>query len=273
MGPGAVSESECLHTVTTTIGIVVALPDESRTLTRHIRQAEKPVQLGDSAWVALSTGVGPEAAMSTGQRLLSAGVDALVSWGTAGALDPSLAAGDLLLPNRVIDGEAQEYWPDAGWLERLSEVLNDQFTVRKGTLLQSTYLVATANQKLQLRESVQAEAVDMESAAIAHLAHERNVPFLAVRAITDTASTDIPQIVTHAIDSDGRVRLMRLLRNACLRPQDLPALIGLARKFSNARATLVGLSCYAASGLCIMNGRSDRITASVSIPCNGPPMP
>lgn len=247
MGTRALSESRGRQPLTV-VGIVAALPEEMRMLTRRVLAPGGCTRLTDGLWVSLS-GIGPQRATVAGERLLANGATALVSWGNAGALDSRLAAGDLMLPREVVDSDGTQYWTDARWHSELCERLADRFTVHTGALAQSPCLVATATHKRSLRDQARALAVDMESAALAQLATQRQVPFLAVRAITDTALMSIPRSVVDAIDAAGRVRLGRLLGGILRHPGDLPELLQLGRNFRAARGTLARLAADGASAL------------------------
>lgn len=222
-----------------------------------------PVRVSDKAWVAVSGEVGADPAVVVANRLLDAGADALVSWGSAGALDPKLNAGDLLLPDRIIHPDGEEYWPDSQWFQRTRDALRGEFAVRKGTLLQNPILVSTTRDKQELYKALQAVAVDMESAALAQIAQQRNVPFLTVRAIADTASQGMPKVIRHAIEVQGHIKYARLFRDLCLRPGDLPALFTLGRHFLSARKTLLGLSSYAISGFFLESDATGGVSASM----------
>lgn len=256
----------------TRVGIVAPMRAEARTLSRRARRST-PVSLGAGVRLALAEGIGPAAAVAAAKKLLEEGAAALIIWGTAGALDPTLAAGDLLLPERILDSDGAQYRVDPGWRSRVCAGLDGHVTVHAHTLLQSQTLVATADEKQQLHERLQAAAVDMESAALARLAGQRGLPFLAVRAIVDTASTAIPPMLSDALDESGRLRLMRLLRNVCLRPGDLSAMFALARGFHAARTTLESLADSAAAGFFISAGEPQDTSRedlnALAHPCNG----
>ena len=59
--------------------------------------------------------------------------------------------------------------------------------VGRGTAATGDAFVASTAKKLELRERFGAAVVDMESAAAAQICWQQNVPFAAVRAITDSA--------------------------------------------------------------------------------------
>ena len=78
----------------------------------------------------------------------------------------------------------------------------------------------------------------MESAAQARLARERRLPFAVVRAVVDTASTQIPENVMRALDSNGDINVQSLLARAILRPADGIAMIKLSLQYNAARKAL-----------------------------------
>src|SRR3954466_94231 len=93
--------------VLNTVGIVCALASEAR----HLRPA-------DGTLVA-TTGMESSAASAGARALIDAGARALASWGMAGGLDPSLKAGEILLPTEVITSDDRVHRCEKGWLERL----------------------------------------------------------------------------------------------------------------------------------------------------------
>src|SRR5690606_22311248 len=84
------------------LGIAVALPQELQPLTRKSVKPGTCFWLHDHMAISLN-GMGTKRAEASGKKLIAAGIDVLVSWGTAGALHPNLPLGALLLPGKVID--------------------------------------------------------------------------------------------------------------------------------------------------------------------------
>jgi adenosylhomocysteine nucleosidase len=78
----------------------------------------------------------------------------------------------------------------------------------------------------------------MESYAVAAVAAEAGVPFVAVRAIADPAEQPLPRAVTGIIGPDGMPRLDRLVLRLCLRPWECPSLFRLRRDTDAALASL-----------------------------------
>jgi adenosylhomocysteine nucleosidase len=219
------------------LGIVSAMPGELSTLTRERLPMGGCRLLREGAWVALA-GIGPRRAMLAGADLLSRGTTALISWGTAAALDPALPAGALVVPRRVIGADGMVYLVDTGWHRRLIDRLAERHDVHDGALAESRELLRGPEEKRRLFRETSAEAADMESAALARLAWERGIPFCVVRAIVDPADFELPRCIPNAVGRRGQVLLARLLARAVLHPGDWRRLSQLGRHFHAAREKL-----------------------------------
>jgi len=73
-------------------------------------------------------------------------------------------------------------------------------------------------------------AVDLETAAWARVAGELGVPYLAVRAVSDTASETLPVDFNRLRGADGRVRRSAVVLEAVRRPRLIPGLFDLGRR-------------------------------------------
>ena len=150
-----------------TAGIVAALPGEARALARL--RARGTAQLADGTRLALS-GLGHERAAATAKKLVDDGVDCLISWGSAAALLPVLAPGDLLLPETIVTGDGQRLNCDAVLIEAFGARFDAGVRIRYGALAEASSVLANVAAKQVLHERTQAIAADMESAAIARVA-------------------------------------------------------------------------------------------------------
>jgi adenosylhomocysteine nucleosidase len=142
----------------------------------------------------------------------------VLSAGFAGALDPGLAVGDIVLATEFLDPNGccrKATWPteppQGKW----------QPPLHHGRILTSPALVSSPEQKQELARVHQALAVDMESSFVAEACAGREIPFGSVRAISDRAETPLsPGLAT--LLNDGMASLPRALL-ACLRS---PAMAG-----------------------------------------------
>lgn len=182
-------------------GVVVALPSEADSFGLEHRHA------GDCEtfdWGALAiAGLGFERAAAAATKLIERGAHALLSWGVAGGLSPALAPGDLLLPERVLSEDGR-WTTDPELRARLRHVLGGH-ALEGGDLFCSRAPVATVGGKNALAARGML-AVDMESAAVATVAQRVGVPFVAVKAICDPATREIPAAALRLLGHDGSLR-------------------------------------------------------------------
>jgi adenosylhomocysteine nucleosidase len=219
------------------LGIVAALPWELKSLTRETIAPGSWKAISPRTLVALS-GIGADRAEDAAALLIGQGATALMAWGYAAALDDGLKAGSLLLPERVIGASGESYAVDADWHHRLYLAAAFKVPVRIAALVQSEAVVKTAAAKRALLARTGAVAADMESAAHARAAARHGLPFVAVRSIIDTASTDIPETLLQALDVDGGLNAAKLLRSAGRAPADWIKILRLCIQFSAAQRTL-----------------------------------
>jgi adenosylhomocysteine nucleosidase len=226
------------------VGVACALRNEARHLVRPVPRQTGVVRLADGKLLVL-TGMGPAAATAGAECLVAAGAGALVSWGLAGGLDPTLSAGKIFLPSEIVTPERTLLATDARWRERLGAAVAGFAPVTSGKLVTTPAVVATAAAKAALFEASGARAVDMESAAIAEVARSRALPFVAVRVIIDRAGDAMPDSFVAAFDASGDFSVRRLLLNLLRAPGDLRAVLQLVGTFHQANRALAAV---AASG-------------------------
>ena len=223
------------------VGVVCALAAEARHLGPATRRHESLTPLADGTLLAVS-GMGPAAAARSARALIDAGATALASWGMAGGLDPALAAGTIFLPSEVISPGGVSIATASGWRERLGAALAAQQPLTHGRLLTSPKAVGSLAEKAILFREMSAAAVDMESLAIAEVAQARQLPFIAVRVIVDSAADALPQAVTAAADSEGHLQIWRLMGALARTPADLAPLLRLARRYRAANRSLAAVA-------------------------------
>ena len=208
-------------------GFVVGLTAEARVAERF----GYPVLVGGGT---------PEGAAEAAYRLVEQGVNALVSFGFAGGLDPALRSGSLVIPVSILS-EGRMYAADPS--------LADRFGGLTGHCLMAGTVAATSSTaKRQLHATTRAHAIDLESGSVARVAEDYGLPFVAVRAISDAADRDLPPAALLALDRSGRIDLIQVLASLLRHPAQLPALLRLASDAARARHALVGLTRRRLSG-------------------------
>jgi adenosylhomocysteine nucleosidase len=163
------------------------MPMELEPLTRELglvasEVEEDPIQtgrLGDRDVVAIVTGMGTRLAAEGVERLLDAfDVDHLLVVGIAGAGMGDAPIGALVMPEVVIHGPSgREHRPT-----RLGD--HDH----AGHMWTNDELIDDLDELTALHQERGVVALDMETAAIAHVCETRGVPWSVFRAISDRSS-------------------------------------------------------------------------------------
>lgn len=220
-------------------GVVVALPGEARPLARLRSLGEAELVGGGRLILA---GMGAERAAATARRLAADGVDGLISWGTAAGLAPGLSPGDLILAHTVYSLAGDAFQSESTWREGLRDRLAGRLVINDGPLAESQGLLVDRQAKQRLFETTGAMACDMESAAIAAVAAEYNLPLLVVRVIVDDATMVLPPAARVAVSETGALQPLSLARSLIGRPasmhMQLRSLKQLGVAFRAARMTL-----------------------------------
>jgi adenosylhomocysteine nucleosidase len=191
--------------------------------------AEARLARGLGALVEAGGGTEDGAARAA-HRLLARGASALISFGLAGGLDPQLLPGALTVPRAVVLGS--ERWDTDPVLSARLGGATGHVLVGGGEVL------ATAAAKAAARRATGADAVDLESAALARAAARAGVPFAVLRAVCDPADRDLPRAALVALDARGRIGALRVLAAALAHPGEVPTLLALAGDAARARRAL-----------------------------------
>jgi adenosylhomocysteine nucleosidase len=161
--------------------------------------------------IVVCGGIGAEAARRAAEAIIARNSpELLISAGVAGALVPDLKVGDTIFPATVIDSQ------DGSRHETTIPNAPVGNTAVGRTILVTYPEVATVAQKQQLAKSYGAHAVDMEAAAVARAAQSHNIPFLAVKAISDDANFELPGMSDFI--RNGKFDTPRFLQHIAIRP-------------------------------------------------------
>ena len=156
--------------------------------------------------------------------------------GVAGALTPELGVGDVIAGRRVLQPDGVPREPSPELLARAVEA-----GIPAGSVLTTTRLASTPREKTRLaaQPGVSAPAVvDLESAVYAQAADAAGVPWLVLRAVSDTAAESLPAYLDRCRDEGGAVHRVRVVLGALVRPWSVPALLRLGRRVRLCSATL-----------------------------------
>lgn len=221
--------------------IFTALQMEERAIRKALRKIDN---------VELST-IGIRAVHLSRAEQLEKQINCLIMAGFAGALDPTLALGDI-----VVDGPARWAIPPA-W--------------RRSTFLTADHIVGSVAEKAALFQKTGAAAVEMENTAVRALAQEFDVPFIGIRAISDTADQSLDPEFARWIDEMGRPRPVAVMRSLLARPGRIAAAqkLGRAARLAGTRLGAAIAEFIRLNPTCDRNDR-DGVQSSLHMPPKSP---
>lgn len=186
--------------------IIAALPREVKHLVRGWEKhklANHVVVYSNEHAVVAHAGMGPErAAMAVQAAMAVRPVTALVSVGLAGGCDPAVMVGDIVHAGVVVDTQTGERFRNSEFRQ----------------LLVSAPHIASVREKQRLFASYSASAVDMEAATVARIAEGHNLPFRAIKVISDDASFEMQELGRFATQN-GQFREAAFAAYSVLRPR------------------------------------------------------
>lgn len=217
------------------IALSFALPEESKGIVRLLAGARRsgpaalPVIAGRLAGrevVVVHSGMGmASAAARVGSFLDTHAPSVLIASGFGGGLSDQLQIGDIV---------AARNFSDAALLGLIASL-----PARIGSLITTREVVESAVQKKDLARHTGALVVDMETAAIHRLCNARGIPMLAVRAVSDAASQDLPVPAAVWFDTAAqRPRPLPLILHLAAHPRRIAPFVRFVRGIHHARASL-----------------------------------
>jgi adenosylhomocysteine nucleosidase len=153
----------------------------------------------------------------------------VISWGLCGGLDPRLCPGDLVLGAEVVSEEGAVRTDEAVTASLVERLLGAGIRVGVERFAASDAPVVTVAAKADLSRATGASAVDMESRIAGRYALEQRIPFAILRAVSDPAERDLPPLVLKAVDSDGGVDVLAVVKGLMRSPSQFAGLRAAAR--------------------------------------------
>ena len=152
-------------------------------------------------YCVIQTGIGPDRAREVARAVLSQGAWALVlSTGFACALAPA-DVGDLIIGTEVYSVLHDGHWIRSEGVvscsrdeqvRLLSVGQGARMAVKTGGIVSTPRVVWRADEKRAIRDLTSAAGLDMESAAVASVAHEKGIPMAVARTVSDLVDEDLP---------------------------------------------------------------------------------
>lgn len=172
--------------------------------------------------VTVIAGGGDAARLERELDALARSASFILSSGLAGALDPSLKVGDVVIATEI-SADPQR---GRGFSRLLVGAVPGSHT---GRIIGSDVPLATAADKAALLAQTGALAVDMESHVAARVAERHGLPFAVLRVISDMADTTLPAAALAGMRPDGGIAIGAILASLARSPGQIPALIRTGR--------------------------------------------
>src|SRR5271165_440629 len=208
-----------------------------RSLNWPLDYAEEGVWEGQRA-ILVANGAGPKlaaAAVEIARRavmvadLSSSRLEAIVSIGVCGGLNPSLTPGQVLCPKKVLALDVQEVF-GCHTIEAAHEFVS-------GVAISIDRVAGTLEEKKKLHEQG-GDVVEMEAAGVASKAIQAGLPFYCIKVLSDSADDEMPLDLNEMRTTEGRFARGKIGSYALTHPNVLPGLLRLRRRSEEAAGVL-----------------------------------
>jgi hopanoid-associated phosphorylase len=186
---------------------------------------ESRIAAGPGVSHVLCSGSDPRRLRHQLAALDARGLRAVISFGIAGGLAPALHSGDVVVATAVMADSGTWKVPPSVVAAMTSRVRASGIPVAQGALVGAEEPVLLPKTKAAMHEATDAIAVDMESHIGAAYAAENNLPFAAVRVISDPAERALPPLAKRALKPDGRVDFAAVIAGLARAPSELATLL------------------------------------------------
>ena len=198
------------------IGIIVAMEEELESILDimdNIEEKEiygltfKTGQIEKNKIIVVKCGVGKVNAARVTQILIDTfNVKCVINVGAAGALNPFLNIGDIVIGEKLIQhdfditafdhdkgyitGVGDYIYSDSELIEKFENAANNlkekDYKIKKGIIATGDIFCTDIEMKNKIFSKFDADCVEMEGAAIAQVCKLDNIPFIVIRSISDS---------------------------------------------------------------------------------------
>lgn len=198
------------------IGIIVAMEEELESILDimdNIEEKEiygltfKTGQIEKNKIIVVKCGVGKVNAARVTQILIDTfNVKCVINVGAAGALNPFLNIGDIVIGEKLIQhdfditafdhdkgyitGVGDYIYSDSELIEKFENAANNlkekDYKIKKGIIATGDIFCTDIEMKNKIYSKFDADCVEMEGAAIAQVCYLDNIPFIVIRSISDS---------------------------------------------------------------------------------------
>lgn len=196
-------------------GIIAAMEEEMKEIEKLMNKKEFQKiyelnfitgKINKNEVVLVEAGVGKVNAARTTQILIdNFKVDAIINVGSAGSANDNLEIGDIVIGSKIVQhdfditafGHPKGYISNVGQFfesdsklikkvkEAISSIQDNEFKIKIGTIASGDIFCTELEMKEKIRTKFDADAIEMEGAAIGQVCKLDNIPFIIIRSISD----------------------------------------------------------------------------------------
>jgi adenosylhomocysteine nucleosidase len=170
----------------------------------------------------------------TAADLSASKLEAVVSTGWCGALDPALKEKQILIATEVLNSTSHERYECVG--VNVSDAACKPFI--SGVIVSQDRIAVTAKEKNSLHVESGALAVEMEAAGVAARAKRAGLPFCCIKVVADRAEESFVFDLNAMRTSEGRIARGKIIVHAVAHLNLLPELFRLKRRSEEAAQAL-----------------------------------
>ena len=197
------------------IGIIAAMQEEMQEIEKLMTGTESTKinqlnfikgKINNKEVVLVEAGIGKVNAARTTQILIdNFDIDAIINVGSAAGANDDLDIGDIVIGSKLVQhdfdltafGRPKGYISNVGQFvgsddeliekmqKTISKMQNNEFKIKIGTIASGDIFCTDLKMKDEIREYFNADAIEMEGAAIGQVCKLDDIPFLVIRSISD----------------------------------------------------------------------------------------
>ena len=198
-----------------TYGIIAAMQEEMQEIKKIMTETKErniyeltffEGKINNKNIVLVESGVGKVNAARTTQILIdNFKVEAVINVGSAGCANNELEIGDIVIGKKLVqhDFDITAFGHPKGFISNVGENIesdsnlikimektilklqNNEFKIKVGTIASGDIFCTERTMKDKINTKFDADAIEMEGAAIAQVCKLDNIPFIVIRSISD----------------------------------------------------------------------------------------
>ena len=196
-------------------GIIAAMQEEMQEIKNIMQEIKEEKiyeltfikgKINDTDIVLVEAGVGKVNAARVTQILIDKfDIQAIINVGSAGSANDELDIGDIVIGQKIVQHDfditafehpkgyisnvGQYVESDAQLIKKMEQTINKldqkEFKIKIGTIASGDIFCTELQMKNKIRTKFNADAIEMEGAAIAQVCKLDNIPFIIIRSISD----------------------------------------------------------------------------------------